>query len=274
MKAKRNKPYKRTKRSKPRQGTRSTTEGLITVPVSLLEAQLGPNPIIEEIRTTGRNILNLTNLNEREREFIREHPVDSFLGAFAALGAFVATAALFFGEESINSRRDAVRHCFFAAELFVLLDEQNAQTILDNHEFGRSDPFDNENNAVGRSIGLSRRNTGIGVFGLFADCLAAAEDGRLRFNVSPAPPLPPAPPVPPSPMPPPDREVIDDTRPERPDRPVEPQPRDREPTDNRDIEPIQPGTGGMPVLLSLRRTTSTKKRYTSQKTSGPRKKKA
>lgn len=289
QKAEKNRPAPTVRRSRPAPDSTPDAEGNITVSVSLLEAQIGANPIIEEIRRNGRALLNL-RLNEREREFILQHPVTSVVGAFAALGAFVASAVAFFGEPLTDSRRDAVRHALFAAHLFFVLDAETAQTILDNHEFGRNDPFDNENNAAGRAIGLRIRAAGLPAAVIFGEVFAAAEDGRLQFPGSPPRPTPPA--QPPAPQPPPAQPPatppepggrdIDDRRPPRPVEPVVvepvgPQPLDIEPIEPGDsvepgepldVEPIEPGERIPPILLNLRRRASAKKGRKSQKKVG------
>ncbi len=273
-------------------------QGNITVPVGLLEEQVGSNPIIDEIKQTGRALLNL-RLNEREREFIIRNPVASIRGAFAAIGAFVTSAAALLGDPLTDSRKDAVRHALFAAQLFSTLDAETAQTILDNHEFGRNDPFDNENNAVGRAIGLSNRATGgpadaVIAVRLFNEVMAAAEDGRLQFPGSPPRPAPAQPPSPqPTSEPPPaarpepggrdiDRRPprpVEPIEPPAPPEPVEPRPLDVEPIEPRalDVEPIEPdgsddpsdgeaGEDGVsPILLNLRQRQTARKGRKSQK---------
>lgn len=149
----------------------------------------------------------LLDLISPEVWYFLRHPLNSIRGLYYAyFGALNRTQEHFkpTGESGYDDRRDAVRHCYWSALMFsdLELDQDAAQTMLDNHEKGRPDPYDYHNNAVGRSIGLA--NKGSDEDALFNACLAAAQDGRLKFDFSPNP-------ITPSPVP------SVDGRPSRPD---------------------------------------------------------
>jgi len=166
--------------------------------IGILETQLKPSAFLEDIRTQINRLGQIARfpINEKEWEYLGRHPINAIRGAFAGLGAVMRGLVG-------GGRNDALRHCFWAGQMYRDLDEDVAKEILDNHEFGRNNPEDDLNNAVGRSIGLSNKTANNQT--LFDLCVAAANDGRLTIPGSPIPPTTePTPPIqPPVVQPPP-----------------------------------------------------------------------
>lgn len=120
------------------------------------------------------------HLNAREQVFVREHPIDAARGYLAAREA-MSRAAHEFPESVVDGRGDAVRHCYYSATLHRDLEEGTADTILDNHEFGRNDPHDAHNNSVGNDV-CTEAGSGASNDGLWDRCKEAADTGRLTFD--------------------------------------------------------------------------------------------
>jgi uncharacterized protein DUF6973 len=148
----------------------------VEVSIPQLESTIGSSRFFDGFRNITR-ILRVP-VNEKEREYFREHPLYSLKAGFAATGALWRVMSQLPGAQ-YSTVGDAVRHCFWSSQLFRDLPPEVAQTILDNHEFGRTDEIDVHNNAVGRSIGISRGGSDNDE--LWNECLKAASDGRLKI---------------------------------------------------------------------------------------------
>lgn len=152
----------------------------IEVSLSEIEKQVGSSPLIDYLKEYFPAARPLMHYNDREREFFKKHKIESVIGAFAALGALLATKEHFSPESLTDGEGDAVRHCFWAAIMARVLGPEMAQTILDNHEAPAPNPMDLHNNSVGVRLGSDPAVTD-----LWGTCRKAAKDGRLQFRSSP-----------------------------------------------------------------------------------------
>lgn len=82
-----------------------------------------------------------------------KNPFPSVGWMFCALGASLSTQGMV---GQLDGPGDAMRHALWAACMLKILGAKAAATILANHEDGKNDPYDKNNNAVGVAIGQSR----------------------------------------------------------------------------------------------------------------------
>lgn len=214
--------------------------------LSVLEDVIGANPITESLRTSVAGTLGgylPARLNEKEFDFLKEHPIDSLRGGWAALGASMRAEREYPTSFANSGRGDAMRHCYWAARMARDLGQETAEEILANHEEGTNDPQDVNNNAVGVGIGVE--GAAFGNDQLWHACAKAADNGRLIFVGGPAPqPEPHSTPVvkpepKPSPEPQPSPDPFDKPVPEpKPTPTPEPKPEpDPEPKPDPEPEP-------------------------------------
>ena len=98
----------------------------------------------------------LFGLNVKEWEYIARHPINSPRGAFCIVGAENRT--LHIGGNRVDTRKDALRHTYWAACMAKMLGPVAAQEILDNHGYGNANAMDAANNKYG--VDLGTRNAG------------------------------------------------------------------------------------------------------------------
>jgi len=149
------------------------------VSLDTLKARLGQSVLVDYLIEIVIGVLPF-RVNEKEKEYFKRHPIDGLRGVYAAVGALKRA-----GGGGGGNKRDALRHCYWAAQMFRDLSEEAAQEILDNHEFGTNDQQDHHNNKVGREIGLANKSANNDA--LWQACEAAAADGRLNYPGSPTP---------------------------------------------------------------------------------------
>lgn len=113
-------------------------------------------------------------LNDKEREYLQRHPINTARGAYCALGAEGRT-------QGVDGRRggkaDALRHTFWAACMSASLGPEVAQEILDNHENDNGDPMDAFNNKFGVALGQTMKGKSSGE--IWEAVLKAYNDGQL-----------------------------------------------------------------------------------------------
>jgi FG-GAP-like repeat len=119
------------------------------------------------------------NLNSKERQFVKEHPISAGRAYLSARDS-LSRAAREFPDSVLNGKGDAVRHCNWSAQLHRDLDSSIADEILVNHEFGKNDKYDNHNNSIGKGIGS--KADGVDNDGLWGQCKEAANNGELEFD--------------------------------------------------------------------------------------------
>ena len=157
----------------------------LLVPISVLQEQLGNSKLVEYFAfSSGGSSLLPIRPNQKEREYFKDHPINSARGAFAAMGARLRAEKEYPPDTLLDGEGDAVRHCYWSAQLYRDLDESSATEILENHESGSIDPtgYDPHNNAVGRTVGLG---SNLSNDELWNQCQAKASDGTLRYDGSP-----------------------------------------------------------------------------------------
>ncbi|GAB1308596.1 hypothetical protein KH5_12790 [Urechidicola sp. KH5] len=123
-------------------------------------------------------------LNDKEKEYLKEHPIDSAIGAY--LGMIIAykkSASLKEFEGSLrNTPRDSIRHAYWASLMTTYLGSKTAKDILDNHEYSRNDPYDDYNNRVGIYLGKLAKKSNLSNNELFEIIRDAERKGLLANN--------------------------------------------------------------------------------------------
>lgn len=163
------------------------------------EKVVGSSPLTAWLKSQQPNLEKLGKLYDRlnpsEKDFVRQHPIDSVVVAYTAIGAELRAASNYSSSTLRDGEGDAVRHCYWAASMVQKVGKATAQTVLANHERDLNQPYDSANNAVGVAIGTTVTGDP------WAACQAAAKDGRLQYKGAPPPGAPPSRTPAPSPQP-------------------------------------------------------------------------
>lgn len=163
-----------------------------TVELSLKKAEelIGGTPLMDHLtlaaKAQGSTKKLKIPLTPDEVTYAKDHPMDSAIGAFLAIGAMTRYRDAFPNEGKEDQQGDAVRHCFWGARMTQFLGRFTASDILANHEQGRPNAYDGYNNGVAVTIGL--QNNTLSASEMWAVCMAASLDGTLKYDGSPSGP--------------------------------------------------------------------------------------
>lgn len=136
-------------------------------------------------RKANNLVFIFTRINEKEWEYFQKYPIDSILGMI--LGIFIASRKV----KSRNiqggpdSPENSVLHCYWAALMTKYLGLEKAKGILDNHEYGGTDKYDNFNNTVGIYIGNNYK--GLSIEEILNICVDFENKKILANNQNPQP---------------------------------------------------------------------------------------
>ncbi|NIJ46611.1 hypothetical protein FHR24_003101 [Wenyingzhuangia heitensis] len=146
----------------------------IKVKHSELEKTIGIDikPITSHYLKKGIEYSNVS-INAKEKKFIEQQPYPSIYWAFCAVGALIGTENM---EGTMDGKADAMRHCLWGACMAKFVGGHTARIMLDNHEYGREDLYDNYNNDIAVRIGLS------GKINLWNECKEALKTGKLKYK--------------------------------------------------------------------------------------------
>lgn len=123
----------------------------------------------------------INGLTQAEKDYLREHPEDTFALRRSRHAAYEETSRLF-GRNGHNDESDAFRHCYWSALLASEIGFVRAVRFTTAHESApnnilRERDMDLHNNRIGLRIGRDAQKNSK----LSERCLAALKNGELKF---------------------------------------------------------------------------------------------